>query len=145
MKKFLLGICICLFLSGCNKKVSCTGIINDNDMTSSVTATANFKNDKLKKQTIKMTHDFSKYLTADLTIDKLYDSFVDSYSKYNDKDGLNIEIIKDTKNISLTIEMNLGKISDEIYGELGMTSSSKEKVSVDDYITSFQKQNFKCK
>ena len=147
MKKILASFALVLFAiisTGCgDKTVVCSGDMTESGVTANVSVTGNFSGDKLKEQIIKMEFDLTDYLQyAD--IDTFYESFKTQYAAFEEYEGVSIEVAKKEKAILVTMTVDLEKVSEEDYEELGF-GSGKLEVSSKAYIKEFTDMGLTCK
>ncbi len=118
MKKILIMFSVIMFLTGCREKnINCEMNIKEKNISSNVFVNGVFDNDKLVKQSIKISFDLSEYLEyAD--IDTYYENFKNEYSSYDNVEGVLLDISKNDNNIVINIQIDLEKIDPETYKEL---------------------------
>lgn len=144
MKKILIMFSVIMFLTGCREKnINCEMNIKEKNISSNVFVNGVFDNDKLVKQSIKISFDLSEYLEyAD--IDTYYENFKNEYSSYNNVEGVLLDISKNDNNIVINIQIDLEKIDPETYKELDF-GNGNVIVSSKVFENEFVDMGFTCK
>ncbi len=146
MKKFLLTIILIssVFSTSCgNKNIICEGTLSEEDFSSKMTVTGEFKNDKLYNQIIQMEIDLTDYLSI-ADIDTYYESFKTTYEEYNNYEGIITKVDKSDTSIFITMTIDLTKIDEQIYSELGLGNENLDFTSTT-YINSLTDMGLTCK
>ena len=133
-----------MFLTGCREKnINCEMNIKEKNISSNVFVNGVFDNDKLVKQSIKISFDLSEYLEyAD--IDTYYENFKNEYSSYDNVEGVLLDISKNDNNIIINIQIDLEKIDPETYKELDF-GNGNVIVSSKVFENEFVDMGFTCK
>ena len=144
MKKILIMFSVIMFLTGCREKnINCEMNIKEKNISSNVFVNGVFDNDKLVKQSIKISFDLSEYLEyAD--IDTYYENFKNEYSSYDNVEGILLDISKNDNNIIINIQIDLEKIDPETYKELDF-GNGNVIVSSKVFENEFVDMGFTCK
>ena len=144
MKKILIMFSVIMFLTGCREKnINCEMNIKEKNISSNVFVNGVFDNDKLVKQSIKISFDLSEYLEyAD--IDTYYENFKNEYSSYDNVEGVLLDISKNDNNIIINIQIDLEKIDPETYKELDF-GNGNVIVSSKVFENEFVDMGFTCK
>ncbi|MCM1371163.1 MAG: hypothetical protein NC181_04685 [Clostridium sp.] len=139
MKK-VLGIFVSVItvfaLTGCGKGETVTCTLEDDDQLQTMTAT--FENDKATKVVME-----SKQTVESSLVDATYSILQSVESMYEGEEGVKVSVSKGNDSVSMKIEMELTKLSDEMKEEFDLTSSSD--TSKKSFIDSMTEEGFTCK
>lgn len=145
MKKVQLSVffvLISIFASSCNSKsVICEGNLVQNDINYFINVTGNFNDDLLIEQKIELRIDLTNYLQY-TSIDILYDNFKQEYLKFNEYNGVVVDVEQDGNFIIIKMEFDLEMVDKNIYKQLDIENG---KISYKEFINEFTGIGITCK
>ena len=145
MKKIKLSVffvLISIFASSCaSTSVTCEGNLLQDDINYFINAKGNFDEDILTEQKIELRIDLTNYLKY-TSIDTLYNNFKEEYLKFNEYDGVIVNVEKNGNFIIIKMEFNLATVDKEIYEKLDIENG---KITYKDFIKEFTGIGITCK
>lgn len=146
MKK-VLGILALVFLFvGCGKEKNKDSIFiceyeNIEEKTHEK-ITGNFVSDKLEKVTNEVNIDLNDYLQYE-DIDSIYNRFVETYSVYNESEGVNVSVEKEDNSIKVIMEVDYNLLDEALYDKLGIDENYKITSSL--FLKNYTDKGYSCK
>lgn len=145
MKKIKLSaflILLSIIISGCNSKtVICEGNLFQDNMNYYIRIIGDFNKDSLIEQKIELRIDLTNYLQY-ASIDVLYSKFKEAYLKFNQHNGVVVDVEQDGNSVIIKMEVNLEIIDNDIYKQLDI---EKGEISYKEFINEFTKVGIACK
>ena len=145
MKKIKLSvffIIASIFISGCDStSVICEGNLSQDDIDYFINTEGKFEEDLLTEQKIELRIDLTNYLKY-ASIDTLYDNFKQEYLKFNEYNGVVVNVEKNGNYIIIKMAFDLKNVDNSIYEKLDIKNS---KITYKEFLNEFIGIGITCK